>query len=163
MKDPDQLWFDLVKRFSQQSKCLSRGVGAILVDEKGHLFGQGWNSAPFGSKSKDCPRCVKTCDSGSKLDQAICSHAEANAIGNASRSGRPTSNATLYCTTYPCAECAKLIVAAGIKEVVYNEPYPSPLTDHIFQNANIHIRRFFACSTSPENDSPSLISSVERT
>jgi dCMP deaminase len=143
MRDPKQLWKDLVVRFSQQSKCKSRMVGAILVDEQGHMFGQGWNSAPLGSSTADCPRCSNgsNCPSGTSLDKAICVHAEINCISNAARAGRQTLGATLYCTTYPCAECAKAIVGAGISEVVYIEEYNSPLTKMIFKNADISVRR----------------------
>lgn len=147
MKDPDQLYFDLVKRYGEQSKCSSRQVGAILVDSMGHVFGQGFNSAPHGSKTAECPRCEKKqYASGTAMDLAICCHAESNCLGNAARAGRSTDGATIYCTTYPCAECAKLIVAAGIKTVVFDKPYNSPLTASIFQNADIFVRRF-TCST----------------
>lgn len=144
MKDPDSLWKDLVVRFSDQSKCQSRKVGAILVDQQGHMFGQGFNGAPNGSDTIDCPRCSKQVESGKNLDQAICSHAEANAISIAAKNGRSTIGSTLYCTTYPCAECAKLIVGAGIVEVVYLVEYNSPLTDVIFKNASIKMRKFDA-------------------
>lgn len=144
MRDPDSLWKDLVDRYAQQSKCQSRRVGAILVDAKNHCFGQGYNSAPFGSKTDDCPRCNAGCKSGEKLEQAICSHAEANAIGNAARAGRSCDGATLYCTTYPCSECAKLIVAAGIVEVVYRDWYDSPISAEIFSKANVNVRGFNA-------------------
>lgn len=146
MKNPDQLWLDLVNRYAEQSKCHSRQVGAILVDAKNHCFGQGYNSAPYGSVTDTCNRCYgeQTCGSGQSLDQALCSHAEANAIGNAARSGRSTDGATLYCTTFPCAECAKLIVSAGIVQVVYRDPYNSPITAQIFNNANVKMRTFDA-------------------
>jgi dCMP deaminase len=143
MKDPDQLWYDLVNRFGDQSRCQSRQVGAILVYEN-RLFAQGWNSAPYGSVTSDCPRCLNrtNCQSGQNLAAAICVHAEANCLMNAARAGHRTLGATLYCTTYPCAECAKAIVQAGIYEVVYQEKYNSPLTELIFKQANMKVRRF---------------------
>jgi dCMP deaminase len=141
MKAPELLWSDLVKRFAEQSKCRSRRVGAILVDRDGHMFGQGFNGAPTGSCVTECQRCDdKMKESGKDLARAICAHAEANAIAMAARNGRTTKWATLYCTTYPCAECAKAIVGAGITQVVYNEAYPSPLTDSIFKNAGVIVR-----------------------
>ncbi len=51
-------------------------------------------------------------------------HAEMNAITDAARLGRRTAGGTLYCTTFPCHNCAKHIVAAGISRVVFIEPYP---------------------------------------
>lgn len=144
MRNPDQLWLDLVNRYALQSKCQSRQVGAILVDAKNHCFGQGYNSAPFGSHTDACFRCKHKAmaPSGAMLEQAICAHAEANAIGNAARAGRSCDGATLYCTTYPCAECAKLIVAAGIVSVVYRDYYDSPISMSIFSNANVTVRKF---------------------
>ena len=144
MRDPDSLWLDLVNRYAKQSKCRSRVVGAILVDKHNHCFGQGYNSAPYGSSTDQCARCDNKTPSGVDLSLALCSHAEANAIGNAVRAGRSTEGATLYCTLYPCSECAKLVVAAGIVEVVYDQWYNSPLTEMIFKNANVKVRKFHA-------------------
>jgi len=50
-------------------------------------------------------------------------HAEMDAITSAARKGVSTQGATLYCTTYPCHECARLIIGSGIKRVIFIEPY----------------------------------------
>jgi dCMP deaminase len=142
VKNPDQLWLEIVNRFAIQSRCQCRQVGAILVDRFGHLFAQGWNSAPKGSSCEDCPRCKGKVTTGQNLEQAICVHAEINAIAHAARAGHATDGATLYCTTLPCAECAKAIVSAGIVEVVYLDDYPSPLTLKILNNAMVKLRKF---------------------
>lgn len=125
MKHPDALWHDLVYRFAGQSRCRTRHVGAILVDSSGHVIGQGWNSAPSGSECRDCRRCNHGAVSGTALGAAICTHAEANAIGHCAMAGIATAGTTLICTTRPCAECAKLIIAAGVTFVRYFEEYPS--------------------------------------
>jgi len=62
-------------------------------------------------------------------------HAEMSAISDASRLGRPTKGATLYCTTFPCHMCAKHIVASGIKDVVYLEPYPKSAAYELHKDA----------------------------
>ncbi len=142
MRNPDQLWLEIVNRFSLQSRCKRRQVGAILVDRFGHLFAQGWNSAPKGSSCEDCPRCKESVLTGQNLEQAICVHAEINAIAHAARAGNATDQSTLYCTTLPCAECAKAIVSAGIIEVIYMDDYPSLLTRIILGNARIKVRQF---------------------
>lgn len=143
MKNPDKLWYDLVYRFAEQSQCRSRKVGAIIVDEHNHLLGQGWNSAPKGSITEDCPRCnLMTGESGRNLHLAICAHAEINAIAHAARMGHPTDNSTIYCTTKPCSDCTKAIIGAGVKEVVYDVDYDSPLTDALLKCANVGIRKF---------------------
>jgi dCMP deaminase len=143
MKDPQKLFKDLVFRFAEQSKCKSRQVGAIIVKD-GHLVAEGWNGAPSGSTCEQCPR--PKCNgglqsSGAGLDQAICCHAEANAIGNCAKRGITTHGASLYCTTFPCAECSKLIVAAGISQVVYSVKYPSPLSELILINAGVQVEQ----------------------
>ncbi|MEY4589300.1 MAG: hypothetical protein RL497_1376, partial [Pseudomonadota bacterium] len=51
-------------------------------------------------------------------------HAEMDALLSCSRAGIPTTGSTLYCTTFPCHNCAKHIIASGVKRVVYVEPYP---------------------------------------
>lgn len=55
-------------------------------------------------------------------------HAEMNAITDAARHGIPLRDATLYCTTFPCHICSKHIIAAGLKHVIFLEPYPKSLT-----------------------------------
>lgn len=141
MKNPNKLWKDITYRFAEQSQCKSRKVGCIIVKDD-FLLGEGWNSAPYGSTTEMCPRdkCNgKSCEAGKDLSQAVCAHAEANAIGNCASTGRSTKNATLYSSTKPCSECAKLIVAAKIRKVVFFEDYPSPLTERILENAGIDL------------------------
>lgn len=59
-------------------------------------------------------------------------HAEMHAISQAAMIGRPVKGATLYCTTYPCHICARHVIASGIEEVVYIEPYPKSLTASLY-------------------------------
>ena len=143
MKQPDKLWYDIVHRFAEQSRCKSRKVGAVIVDEYGHLLSQGWNSAPIGSVTDDCPRCNLTnYQSGRDLHLAICTHAEINAIAHAARTGKVTDGSSIYCTCKPCSECAKAIISAGITEVVFDKEYDSPLTEALFNNAKVTVRKF---------------------
>lgn len=141
MQNPEELWYDIAYRFARQSKCRTRKVGCIIVTPDERLVGQGYNSAPKGSCCDACPRCAGSTlpRSGESLDLAICTHAEANALGYAARKGIAVEGCTIYCTTRPCLECAKLIVAAGIARVVYFEGYVmrgDPVTD-VFKLANI--------------------------
>ena len=106
---------------------------------------QGFNGAPKGSTTAECPR--GKCrglggESGKELHNAICAHAEVNLIGLCAKRGISSDGCVLYCTSHPCSECAKLIVSAGIIEVVYNEEYPDPLAALIFKNAGIPTRKF---------------------
>ena len=146
MKNPDKLWYDTCRRFAEQSQCLSRQVGCVIVHEN-HQISQGWNGAPEGSCTSNCPRAKcqsNTGKSGDELDLAICSHAEINAIGYCSRHGISTRGSTLYCTTVPCYYCAGAIIASGIEEVVYDVDYPgSESSKKAFVNAKVKCRKFF--------------------
>lgn len=147
MKNPDKFFYDLIMRIGQQSKCKGRQVGCLLVRDE-HIIGQGYNGAPIGTSCEDCPRPrCKGMDApvGASLDQAICAHAEANGIGFCARHGISTLGATVYLPIFPCTECAKLIVAAGIKEVVYEHGYTETndrWANFILTNAKISIRKF---------------------
>lgn len=140
MKNSTKLWHDLVRRFAEQSTCKSRQVGAVIVKDN-FVIAEGWNSPPGGCKSHHCgrPKCIGIGESGHNLDQAICAHAEANAISNCARRGVSTLGSALYCTNKPCAECAKLIVGAGIVRVSFIDDYKSPITDLIFNESNVEV------------------------
>ena len=66
-------------------------------------------------------------------------HAEANAITKLARSGNNSDGSTLYVTASPCIECAKLIIQAGIKRVVYGEKYRLTEGIDLLKRANIEI------------------------
>lgn len=108
----------------------SKIKGDLIRDTLQHLLDSGWQ-APEGAN-------------GTELDGAMINdllefgrviHAEMNAICDASRFGRPTEGATLYCTTFPCHMCARHIVAAGITRVIYLEPYHKSLTRELYADS----------------------------
>jgi len=77
-------------------------------------------------------------------------HAEMDALLSCSRAGIPTAGTSLYCTTFPCHNCAKHIIASGVKRVVYVEPYPkSRALD--FHSESIQLRSEFD-STGVDSD-----------
>lgn len=146
MLNPEKLWFDIVHRFSAQSKCKSRKVGAVIV-KNGNLIAEGWNSPPGLCTEHDCKRerCLSkdnASTSGMNLDTAICVHAEANSIGNCAKRGVSTDGATIYVTHLPCLECSKLIISAGIKEVVYDQFYPSEASQFVLKKSDVILRQF---------------------
>lgn len=97
------------------SKDPKGGVGAVLVDERKRVVGLGFNGFP--DRIPDDEALLN--DPEAKLPRMI--HAEVNAVLNATRS---VHGASLFTTLTPCAECAKLIIQAGISEV-YRLPHPS--------------------------------------
>lgn len=105
--------------FSHRSTCRRKKVGAVLSKE-GRILATGYAGAPAG-----LPHCSPTvCDLAQPCRRTI--HAEINTLVFAARYGISTDGATLYCTCSPCLDCAKAIINAGIKRVVYYELYRDP-------------------------------------
>lgn len=106
--------------WAENSYCQRRKVGALVVKEK-MIISDGYNGTPSGFEN--------VCEDGHGVTHPYVLHAEANAITKLARSGNNSDQATLYVTASPCIECAKLIIQAGIRRVVYAEQYR--LTDGI--------------------------------
>ena len=106
--------------WAENSYCQRRKVGALVVKEK-MIISDGYNGTPSGFEN--------VCEDAHGVTPPYVLHAEANAITKLARSGNNSDQATLYVTASPCIECAKLIIQAGIRRVVYAEQYR--LTDGI--------------------------------
>ncbi len=106
--------------WAENSYCQRRKVGALVVKEK-MIISDGYNGTPSGFEN--------VCEDAHGVTHPYVLHAEANAITKLARSGNNSDQATLYATASPCIECAKLIIQAGIRRVVYAEQYR--LTDGI--------------------------------
>lgn len=106
--------------WAENSYCQRRQVGALVVKEK-MIISDGYNGTPSGFEN--------VCEDAHGVTHPYVLHAEANAITKLARSGNNSDQATLYVTASPCIECAKLIIQAGIRRVVYAEQYR--LTDGI--------------------------------
>ena len=110
---------------SARSSCLRRKVGALIVVERA-IISTGYNGTPVGVQNCDeggCPRCASNAAPGEGYDACVCVHAEQNAIALAARHGNATVGGTLYTTLRPCFGCAKESIQAGLRELVYEEPY----------------------------------------
>ena len=128
----DQRYLRMAKIWAENSYCTRRQVGALIVKDK-MIISDGFNGTPSGF-----PNVCKGAD-GLTLPYVL--HAEANAISKIARSGNNSDGATLYVTDSPCIECAKLIIQAGIKKVVYARSYR--LTDGIdlLREAGVEVRK----------------------
>lgn len=117
----DEYFFGIADAVAKKSHCLSRQAGAIAVRDR-HIVATGYNGPPKGyphCEGPYCPRHRLGFKSGECLEICPSSHAEANVLIEAARFGISLLGCTLYLTTEsPCRECAKLMVNAGIKEVV---------------------------------------------
>jgi deoxycytidylate deaminase len=117
----------------------------LLADLLERLKNEGWLSEDKSkSKTEDLLKLALGETSASSLRKAQMMnliefgravHAEMAALMDAARRGVPVRNATLYCTTFPCHLCARHIVAAGIRRVVYIEPYPKSLTAQLYPDS----------------------------
>lgn len=138
---------DLTAQVATWSSCFKedRQVGAILVKNK-RILSTGYNGAPEGVKScKEKGECIRQqggIASGTKLEMCYAVHAEQNAIVSAARLGINLEGATLYCTHQPCVICAKLIVNAGIKRIVYKDGYPDDFAVEVLREANVQLDRY---------------------
>lgn len=106
--------------WASNSYCKRRQVGALIVKDK-MIISDGYNGTPSGFEN--------VCEDESGVTKPYVLHAEANAISKVAKSGNSSEGATLYVTASPCIECAKLIIQAGIKRVVYKDEYR--LTDGV--------------------------------
>lgn len=102
--------------WSENSYCKRRKVGALLVKDK-MIISDGYNGTPSGFPN--------ICEDADNRTFPYVLHAEANAITKVAKSNNSSEGSTLYVTDSPCIECAKLIIQAGIKRVVYSKLYHS--------------------------------------
>ena len=127
----DQRYLRLARIWAENSYCQRRKVGALVVKEK-MIISDGYNGTPSGFEN--------VCEDATNTTKPYVLHAEANAITKLARSSNNSDGATLYVTASPCIECAKLIIQAGIKRVIYGEQYR--LTDGIdlLRRAGIEVK-----------------------
>jgi dCMP deaminase len=110
----DLRYLRMARIWSENSYCERRKVGALVVKNK-MIISDGYNGTPSGFEN--------VCETEDNVTKPYVLHAEANAITKLARSENNSDGATLYVTASPCIECAKLIIQAGIKRVVYGEKY----------------------------------------
>lgn len=116
----DLRYMRMARIWAENSYCTRRKVGALIVNNQ-MIISDGYNGTPSGFEN--------ICEDENGITKPYVLHAEANAISKLARSSNSSEGATLYVTASPCIECAKLIIQAGIKRVVYAEKYR--LTDGI--------------------------------
>jgi len=143
--DWDTYFMDICHVVAKRSNCSRRQVAAVIVSDK-RLISTGYNGTPRGITNcyeGGCPRCAGDAESGSDLEACICCHAEENSIVQAAYHGISVAGGTLYCTISPCLLCTKMIINAGIQEVVYEDEYRfSEQARALFVEAKIACRQF---------------------
>lgn len=110
----DRRYLRMAAIWAENSYCERRKVGALLVKDK-MIISDGYNGTPSGFPN--------VCESEEGVTLPYVLHAEANAISKVARSNNSSEGSTLYITASPCMECAKLIIQAGIRRVVFSDLY----------------------------------------
>jgi dCMP deaminase len=122
----DQYFTDIARMVASRSNCVKRKVGAVIARDR-RIISTGYNGTPRGTKNCNeggCPRCNSFAHGGTRLDDCLCSHGEENAITQAAYHGVSVRGGTIYTTFSPCLMCTKMIINAGLGEVVFNAEYP---------------------------------------
>ena len=126
----DKRYLEMANIWSQNSYCKRRKVGALLVKDK-MVISDGYNGTPSGFENK--------CEDENGNSFSYVMHAEANAITKIAKSSNSSEGATLYATSAPCIECAKLIIQAGIIRVVYSEMYRCDDGKRLLEQAGVEM------------------------
>lgn len=143
--DWDEYFIDIAHVVARRGNCSRRQVAAVIVVER-RIISTGYNGTPRGIPNcfeGGCPRCSSDAPSGESLGDCICAHAEENAIVQAAYHGISVRGGTLYCTISPCLMCTKMIINAGIIEVVYEHEYHfSEQARSLFDTAGVLCRQY---------------------
>jgi len=139
----DEYFLEVAGLVAKRSTCLRRMVGAVLVKDK-RILATGYNGAPSGLPhciDVGCLRQKLKVPSGERHELCRALHAEQNALIQASLYGVSTLGSTLYATNQPCVICAKMLINAGIKEIVIAEGYPDKMAMDFLKAAKVKIRK----------------------
>lgn len=129
-KHLDQRYLRMARIWAENSYCKRRQVGALVVKDK-MIISDGYNGTPSGFEN--------VCEDEDNVTKSYVLHAEANAITKLARSSNNSDGSTLYITDSPCIECAKLIIQAGIKRVVYANKYRLTEGIELLERAHIEV------------------------
>ena len=142
--DWDEYFMGIAKVVALRSNCIKRKVAAVIAKDK-RIISTGYNGTPRGVKNCSeggCPRCNAIGTSGQGLEECYCSHAEENSIVQAAYHGVNIKGSVLYTTYSPCLMCTKMIINAGIHEVVYNVNYPMGETSlALLREAGVQVKQ----------------------
>lgn len=139
----DEYFLELANLISKRATCLRRRVGAVLVKDK-RILATGYNGAPGGIRHCEATACLREklkIPSGERHELCRGLHAEQNVLLQAALYGVSTKGSTLYITNQPCIICAKMIINAGIKEIIFLGHYPDKMSREFLKEAKIKIRR----------------------
>ncbi len=141
----DEYFMKITELVATRATCLRRKVGAILVRNK-RILTTGYNGPPSGIRHCEerggCIRDELKIPSGERMELSRAIHAEQNAIIQAAKMGISIQDSTLYVTTHPCFTCAKMLINAGVKKIIYKEGYPDTFAKDILKEAGVEVIQF---------------------
>ncbi len=135
----DEYFMQITQLVASRSTCLRRQVGALLVKDK-NILATGYNGVPSGITHCDVTGCLREqlkVPSGERHELCRGLHAEQNGIIQAAKHGACIVGSTLYCTDSPCIICSKMLINAGVVEVVFGRGYPDSLSLEMLTEAGI--------------------------
>jgi len=138
----DEYFLEVAQLVAKRATCLRRRVGAVLVKDK-KILATGYNGAPSGLKhciDIGCLREKLKIPSGERHELCYGLHAEQNVLLQAALYGISTKGSSLYITNQPCVICAKMLINAGIKEIIISNGYPDKLAKEFLKEAKIKLR-----------------------
>jgi len=145
----DEYFMRIAFLAATRSNCVRRKVGAVIVKDR-RIISTGYNGPPRGALHCDDLGCLREqlkVPSGERRELCRGLHAEQNAIIQAAYNGTAINDSIIYVTTHPCSDCSKMIINAGIKEIVFSEGYPDELSELMLIESNILTRQY---DVSPE-------------
>ena len=139
----DQYFMSIAELVAGRATCLRRQIGAVIIMDR-RILTTGYNGVPSGIAHCDVAGCLReqlNVPSGERHELCRGLHAEQNAIIQAAYSGVSIKGASIYITHFPCVVCAKMLINAGIQEVVYANYYPDRLSEEMLAEAGMLVRQ----------------------
>jgi len=139
----DDYFMNIAQQVASRSTCTRRHIGALVVRDK-RILATGYNNVPSGLEHctvKGCLRDELGIPSGERHELCRGIHAEQNAVVQAAKYGTAIDGASMYTTTQPCILCGKIMINAGIKEIVFAGQYPDELSRTMLEEAGVTLRQ----------------------
>lgn len=141
----DDYFIDIANMVASRSTCLRRQVGCVVVKDR-RILSTGYNGAPSGVAhcgEIGCRRMQEGIPSGERAEMCRGVHAEQNAIIQGARHGVVLQGAIAYITTQPCSICAKMLINAGIEEIIYQGDFPDTLSLELLKEAGVFCHKHY--------------------
>lgn len=144
-KDWNTYFMDIALQVATRSTCIRRQVGALIVRNR-QILATGYNGSPMNCDHCEDIGCMRTnVPSGERHELCRAIHAEQNAIIQCAKNGVSTKDASIYITCQPCVICAKMIINAGIRNIMYKGDYPDLFALKLLEEAQVNIMKYERC------------------